>query len=105
MATIRKDDRGLYAKVGGYIVRPMLDTAFKEGDKVVGHHFRGSTFVGMGKKEGKGQYQEYWRTDWIGEYEVYKKYYGVEVADRFLEQEREQYRIDKDIRERFPRKK
>ena len=51
MAVIRKDDRGLYANVGGYIVRPLLDTQYKEGDHVDGHHYGGTTTVGMGKNK------------------------------------------------------
>jgi len=62
MAKIREDVDGLYAKVGGYIVRPEGTTTFKVGDSVKGKHFGGSTLVGMGKLEGRGKYSEYWRT-------------------------------------------
>lgn len=79
MVIIREDELGLYAKVGGYLVRPetsytikLVDgiaktvpvyySSFKKGDKVTSYHFRGSTLVGMGKLKEKGKYQEYWRT-------------------------------------------
>lgn len=79
MAIIREDESGVYAKVDGHIVRPEVSyevqlingegktvpkyhSSFKKGEKVVGFHFRGSTLVGMGKLEKKGEYQEYWRT-------------------------------------------
>ena len=77
MAKIREDEGGLYALVGGYIARPPTQsgyyevdgkatlqaiqvTGFKLGDSVTGKHFGGTTRVGMGKLEGKGNYLEYW---------------------------------------------
>lgn len=65
MAKIKVDERGLYAKAGGWIARPVKPTAFKEGDVVAATHFSGSPIVGMGKLPGRGKYQEYWRT-WEG---------------------------------------
>jgi len=71
MSKIYEDEMGLYAKVGGYIVRPVDGTQFKKGDTTEGKHFGGSTLVGMGKVTGRGKYKEYWRTpgwedwDWI----------------------------------------
>jgi hypothetical protein len=63
MAKIYQDEGGLYAKVGGYIVRPESTSKFSVGDKVDGFHFGGSTLVGMGKIKGRrGEYEEYWRT-------------------------------------------
>ena len=62
MAKIYEDEVGLYAKVGGYIVRPVDGTQFKKGDTTEGFHFRGSTLIGMGKIAGRGEYKEYWRT-------------------------------------------
>jgi len=62
MAIIRRDEIGLYAKVGGWIARPTEPSVFDEGEKVVGKHFGGSTIY-MGKVPGsrKGEYQEYWQ--------------------------------------------
>ena len=79
MAIIRKDENGLYAKVGGWIARPPMEkgyyqvngksqlisvqvTKFKEGEKVVGYHFGGSSRIGMEKLVGKGNFEEYWLT-------------------------------------------
>lgn len=64
MAKIYQDEKGLYSKVGGYIVRPENGTSvFSVGNKTEGFHFGGSTLVGMGKIKGRqGKYQEYWRT-------------------------------------------
>jgi hypothetical protein len=67
MPIIKKDEGGLYAVVGGWIARPLNEkgqqlTKFKEGEKVEGRHFRGSPKVGMGKLEGRRNYEEYWRT-------------------------------------------
>lgn len=65
MAKIYENEGGLYAKVGGYIARPVDNTQFKKGDTTEGKHFGGSTLVGMGKLPGRGEYKEYWRTsDW-----------------------------------------
>jgi len=95
MAVIRKDDRGLYANVGGYIVRPLLDTQYKEGDHVDGHHYGGTTTVGMGKNKDtpKREYEEYWRTDWKGQYDLIEQRLGKDEADRFLENERTLMRL------------
>lgn len=62
MAIIREDSTGPYAKVGGWIARPVAGTKFHAGDKVVGKHFGGSRTIGMGKLPGRGEYEEYWRT-------------------------------------------
>lgn len=65
MAKIYENEGGLYAKVGGYIARPVDNTQFKKGDTTEGKHFGGSTLVDMGKLPGRGEYKEYWRTsDW-----------------------------------------
>ena len=63
MAKIYKDERGLFSKVGGWIVRPVDPTKFKEGQSTEGKHFGGSPLVGMGKLPGRAKYKEYWRTD------------------------------------------
>jgi hypothetical protein len=63
MAKIYKDELGLYAKVGGWIARPTEESHFKEGDKIEGKHFGGSSVVGIGKMIGRSKYQEYWRTE------------------------------------------
>ncbi len=63
MAIIKQDIYGLYTVVGGYIARPVHPTLFILNDKVEGKHFgSGSGLVGLGKKEGRGQYKEYWKT-------------------------------------------
>jgi len=64
MAVIRKDDYGIYAKVGGWIARPTSPSAFQVGDDVAGKHFGGSRTVGMGKTPEceRGDYLEYWST-------------------------------------------
>jgi hypothetical protein len=62
MSKIYEDEQGLYAKVGGYVVRPAGPTKFTKGDTPAGHHFGGSTLVGMGKAKGRAKYEEYWRT-------------------------------------------
>lgn len=62
MALIREDDSGVYAQVGGYICRPNLPTRFKKGDKTDCVHFRGSGTVGVGKLQGRANYEEYWKT-------------------------------------------
>ena len=65
MTVIREDSQGLFARVGGYIVRPDPDrmpTEFVKGDKTEGYHFGGSQDVGMGKIEGRQKYKEYWKT-------------------------------------------
>lgn len=65
MTVIREDSKGLFARVGGYIVRPDSErepTQFKKGDKTEGYHFGGSQTVGMGKLDGQYQYKEYWKT-------------------------------------------
>ena len=77
MAKIRKDQFGIYAKVGGWIARPVCPTKFSEGDTVDGKHFGGSRSVGMGKLPGRGEYEEYWRT-WDAanlKYEPWKEYF------------------------------
>lgn len=62
MAIIREDKEGLYAKVGGWISRPLHQiSSFKKGDNISCHHFRGSSKVGMGKIEGKNNFLEYWK--------------------------------------------
>jgi hypothetical protein len=64
MAIIKEDNQGLYAKVGGWVSRPINQTTnFKKGEKIVGHHFRGSSKVGMGKLDGKHNYSEYWKVE------------------------------------------
>jgi hypothetical protein len=70
MAKIRKDELGTYANVGGYVVRPIEPTKFKEGDNTEGKHFGGSRIVGMGKLPGRSKYAEYWKT-WSPENEKY----------------------------------
>lgn len=62
MTTVKQDAMGLFAIVGGWIVRPTKLSTYKPGDKVEGHHFRGSTKVGIGKNELTGKYHEYWKT-------------------------------------------
>lgn len=62
MATIKEDIYGLYAVVDGWIARPIDPTEFKVGDKPKGKHFGGSSCIGMGKTEGRGEYKEYWHT-------------------------------------------
>jgi hypothetical protein len=64
MAIIKVDENGnLYAHVGGWVAKPEHGfTSFKEGDNVKGFHFGGTTRIGMGKLEGRGQYAEYWVT-------------------------------------------
>lgn len=78
MAKIRKDEFGLYAKVGGHIARPKEPTRYEEGDTVTATHFRGSRSVGIGKIEGmRGAYDEYWKT-WHEEnlqYEPWPQYF------------------------------
>ena len=62
MAKIRRDKLGTYAKVGGYICRPIQPTQFLEGDTVVGKHFGGSQTFGIGKLPGRREYAEYWKS-------------------------------------------
>lgn len=62
MVTVKQDAMGLFAIVAGWIVRPQRPSSFRVGDRVDGHHFRGSTKVGIGKNEETGKYQEYWKT-------------------------------------------
>ncbi len=68
MVIIRKDEHGLYARIGGYIVRPESRTKFVVDDRVKGFHFGGSTLFGVGKDEAskRGEYLEYWRSNSIG---------------------------------------
>ena len=77
MAVIRKDEYGLFAKVGGHIARPIKPTQFTEGSNVAGKHFGGSPVVGMGKMPGRGEYAEYWKTWDLGnlQYDPWVKYY------------------------------
>lgn len=65
MTKIYEDGIGLYAKVGGYIVRPIRPTEFKNGDTTEGKHFGGSQTVGIGKLPGRAKYKEYWRTSGV----------------------------------------
>lgn len=79
MTKIRKDNESLYAIVGGYIVRPYrwqdymsmgygndtkvpIDTKFKDGQTVRGHHMGGSVKVSMklGKKGEPDFIDEVW---------------------------------------------
>jgi hypothetical protein len=62
MPKIYKDEVGLYAKVGGWIARPTTPSNFIAGDITEGKHFGGSPIVGLGKIEGRDNYQEYWQT-------------------------------------------
>ena len=77
MAKIYKDELGLYAKVGGWIVRPTSPSSFNEGDKIEGKHFGGSQRVGMGKLPGRAKYAEYWKTWHLDnlKYESWPNYY------------------------------
>lgn len=78
MTVIKEDELGVYAQVGGYIARPEVSyciqiideqpkttsvyySSYKKGEKTEGFHFRGTSTVGIGKIEGKGQYREYWK--------------------------------------------
>ena len=71
LSVIKKDEIGLYAFVGGYVVRPTQESRFSVGESVKGHHFGGSTNVGMGKDPfcKKGQYLETWQTYGTAAYE------------------------------------
>jgi hypothetical protein len=64
MPIIKADkDGNLYAHVGEWIAIPENGiTSFKEGDIVEGFHFGGTSRIGMGKLEGRGEYAEYWVT-------------------------------------------
>jgi len=51
--TIKSDSLGLYVIAGGYIARPFYNTKYNIGDRVLTHHFGGSTNAGVttpGKK-------------------------------------------------------
>lgn len=82
MAIIKEDIHGLYAYVGGYVARPNKETQFKVGDKPEGNHFGGSSRIGIGKAEGRGKYQEYWRTSGVasehrkGKYQTISEFMG-----------------------------
>ena len=70
MTKIYEDEMSLYAKVGGWIARPVGPTRFQKGDKTQGYHFGGTTMIGMGKIPGSKRrgryaldnYEEIWRT-------------------------------------------
>jgi len=65
MTKIYEDVIGLYARVGGWVVRPTDISEFKRGDITEGYHFGGSPLVGMGKEPGRGNYTELWTTTTI----------------------------------------
>lgn len=55
---VRKDERGLFIKVGGYIARPDDGTQYDKGQKVYARHVGGSKLVRVGRKPD----QEIWYT-------------------------------------------
>ena len=61
---IRRDERGLYGHVGGWVARPCGGSRFTEGQNVKAAHFGGSTIIGVGKDETcrRGEYLELWGT-------------------------------------------
>lgn len=62
MAIIQEDSKGLFSYVSGWKVRPTQPSTLTVGECVTGRHFRGTSKVGMSKKDGRGNYVEYWRT-------------------------------------------
>jgi len=60
---VKRDEIGLYVTAGGYVVRPVSDTDFRQGEKVA-TYFRSdvSVIAGVGKDEtcGRNEYLETW---------------------------------------------
>jgi len=57
---IFKYEGQLYVRAGGWVATPKGESQFSAGDKVKAYHFGGSPTVGVGNKEGRGEYEEYW---------------------------------------------
>lgn len=62
MAVIKQDSHGLFFKAGGFVCRPVIETRYKVGDKVIAHVFSQSIRIGVGKDENSkpGEYLENW---------------------------------------------
>jgi hypothetical protein len=63
MEIVKRDEIGLYVTADGYIMRPVADTDYREGDKI-STYFRAdlSVVAGVGKGVacGKNEYLEAW---------------------------------------------